>query len=130
MPPSRGSLGARPQGSAYTVDLERVASVTVARVLEAVFGAARKPATTFDAQAFGAVVSIRIDPDDDGVAVLEKSWEFDCFYEVDRFPCDVLAMTPDLENTDLWKYLPPRKDSDIADVRWVCCVTAGMDAPS
>lgn len=63
-------------------------------------------------EAFGATVSIRIDPDDDGLAVVEMSWEFDRFEEMDRFPYDVLAMAPGLESTDLWDYLPPRKDSD------------------
>jgi len=82
------------------------------RILEAVFQAARNPATGVEAEAFGATVSIRIDPDDDGLAVVEMSWEFVRFEEMDRFPYDVLAMAPGVESTDLWDYLPPRKDSD------------------
>ncbi|CAN5796732.1 hypothetical protein BH23ACT2_BH23ACT2_07230 [soil metagenome] len=81
-------------------------------ILEAVFQAARNPSTGIEAEAFGATVSIRIDPDEDGLAAIETGWEFDRFEEVDRFPYDVLAMVPGLGSTDLWEYLPPRKDSD------------------
>jgi hypothetical protein len=88
---------------------ERVAH---GHILEAVFQAARNPGTGVDADAFGATVSIRIDPDEGDLAAIEMSWEFDRFDEVDRFPYDVLAMVPGLESTDLWEYLPPRKDSD------------------
>ncbi len=81
-------------------------------ILEAVFQAARNPGTGVDANAFGAALCIRVDPDEGGLAVIEMRWEFDRFDEVDRFPYDVLAMVPGLESTDLWEYLPPRQDSD------------------
>lgn len=82
------------------------------RILEAVFQAARNASTDIEAEAFGAIVSIRIDPDEDGLASIEMSWEFDRFEKVDRFPYDVLAMVPGLEDIEMWQYLPPRKDSD------------------
>jgi hypothetical protein len=97
--------------TAYAAECESERSAH-RRILEAVFQAARNPATGFEAEAFGATVSIRIDPDDDGVAVIEMRWDFDRFEEMDRFPYDVLAMAPGLESTDLWDYIPPRKDSD------------------
>lgn len=90
-------------------EIERLAH---RRILEAVFVAARNPSTDVEGEAFGATVSVRIDPDEGDLAVVEMSWEFDRFEEVDRFPYDVLAMVPGLESTDLWEYLPPRKDSD------------------
>lgn len=61
---------------------------------------------------FGATVSVRFDADENGLAVLELSWEFTRFDDQDRFPVDVLAMVPGQDCIDSWEYIPPRKDSD------------------
>jgi hypothetical protein len=81
-------------------------------VLGALLAAASAPGTQAEVTVFGASVSISIVPDDDGLAVLELSWEFVQFDDQDRFPMDVLAMVPGKDNLDLWDYLPPRKDTD------------------
>lgn len=83
-----------------------------AGVLEAVLSAARSPESIATVAVFGAVVSFRIVPDEHGLAVLEMSWEFAAFEQQDRFPMDVLAMVPGLEDIDAWDYLPPSEDSD------------------
>ncbi len=82
------------------------------QVINAVFQASRAPGTTVGVEVFGASVSIRIDSDEGGLAVVEASWDFIQFDEVDRFPHDVLAMIPGLDCIDSWDYLPPRKSSD------------------
>lgn len=83
-----------------------------AEVLGAVLSAARSPETIPTVDAFGATVSVRIVPDEEGLAVLEMSWEFAEFDQQDRFPMDVLAMVPGREGIDAWDYLPPRSNSD------------------
>lgn len=81
-------------------------------VLRAVLAAARTPQSIAPVGVFGAEVLVKIVPDEDGLAVLEMSWEFAQFDQQDRFPMDVLAMVPGREDIDAWDYLPPRKDSD------------------
>lgn len=83
-----------------------------AEILGAVLAAARTPSSVVAAEVFGAVVSVSIVPDEDGLAVLEMSWEFTTFDQQDRFPMDVLAMVPGREDIEAWDYLPPRKHSD------------------
>lgn len=65
-----------------------------------------------EVEVFGAVVSVRIDPDEDGLAVVEMSWEFTKFDQQDRFPMDILAMVPGREDIEAWDYLPPSRGSD------------------
>lgn len=81
-------------------------------LLEALFQAARNPTVGIESEAFGATVTISIDPVGGGLAALEMSWEFDRFEEVGRFPYDVLAMVPGLEDIEMWQYVPPRRESD------------------
>lgn len=88
---------------------ERAAQATI---LGAVLIAARSTGFPAQAEIFGAEVSVRIDPDEDGLAALEMSWEFADFEQQDRFPMDVLAMVPGREDIDSWDYLPPRKASE------------------
>lgn len=83
-----------------------------AAVLAAVLAAARTPATAVEVEVLGAVVSVRIDPDEDGLAVVEMSWEFTKFDQQDRFPMDILAMVPGREDIEAWDYLPPSRGSD------------------
>lgn len=81
-------------------------------VLGALLTAARVRGSAVEVEVFGAAVSIRVVPDDDGLAVLEMSWEFSQFEQQDRFPMDVLAMVPGRESLDDWQYQPPRRDDD------------------
>jgi hypothetical protein len=81
-------------------------------LLGALLAAAARPGTPNEIALHGAVVSVRVDPDESGLAVLELSWDFTCFDEQDRFPMDVLAMVPGQEDIDSWEYLPPRRDDD------------------
>lgn len=81
-------------------------------LIEAMFEAARRPSERCEVVVFGAVVAVRVEPDEGGLAVLELSWDFDRFDEVDRFPYDVLAMVPGCESIDLWQYVPPLAESD------------------
>ena len=92
------------------------------QVINAVFQASRAPGTTVGVEVFGASVSIRIDSDEGGLAVVEASWDFIQFDEVDRFPHDVLAMIPGLDCIDSWDYLPPRKSSDSPHTTRLACV--------
>lgn len=85
---------------------------TWAEVLGAISSAARELGSVSIADAFGATVSIRIVPDEGRVAVLEVSWEFTAFDQLDRFPMDILAMIPGNEDVDAWDYLPPRLETD------------------
>lgn len=89
-------------------ELERT---TQAEVLRAVLTASRNPTSTVEAVAFGAVISAAVFPDEDGLAVLEMSWEFITFDQQERFPMDVLAMVPGREYIEAWDYLPPGKAS-------------------
>jgi hypothetical protein len=82
------------------------------QVLGALLAAARVPGSAVDVEVFGATVSINVVPDEDGLAVLEMSWEFSQFEQQDRFPMDVLAMVPGRESLDDWQYQPPRRDDD------------------
>ena len=94
-----------------------------AEVLGAVLVAARNPRSTVKVEVFGAIVSIRIDPDEEGLAALEASWDFAEFDQQDRFPMDVLAMVPGRECIDSWEYLPPRQENDSPHA-WFTYVTA------
>ncbi len=82
------------------------------RVLGALLAAARVRGSVVEVEVFGAAVAMRVVPDEDGLAVLEMSWEFSQFEQQDRFPMDVLAMVPGRENLDDWQYQPPRRDDD------------------
>lgn len=82
------------------------------QVLGALLAAARSRGSTVDAEVFGATLSMRVMPDEGGMAVLELSWEFAQFEHQDRFPMDVLAMVPGRESIDDWDYLPPRRNDD------------------
>lgn len=81
-------------------------------VLGALLSAARAPSSTVEVEVFGAVASVSIVPDEDGLAVVEVSWEFTTFDQQDRFPMDVLAMVPGREDIDAWDYLPPASGRD------------------
>ncbi len=95
-------------------------------VLSSLFAACRRLTEPQTVRVFGADVSVVVIPDDDGLAVLEMSWEMRYFEQQDRFPSDILAMVPHMEDIDHWEYLPPRTDSDsphswfaYIDLRWV-----------
>jgi len=94
-----------------------------AEVVGAVLSAARVPGSISTVDVFGAAVSVRIEPDEEGLAVLEMSWEFAEFDQQDRFPMDVLAMVPGRDDIDAWDYLPPRSNSDSPHT-WYTYVTA------
>jgi hypothetical protein len=94
-----------------------------AEVVGAVLSAARVPGAISTVEVFGAAVSVRIEPDEAGLAVLEMSWEFAEFDQQDRFPMDVLAMVPGRVDIDAWDYLPPRSNSDSPHT-WYTYVTA------
>lgn len=96
---------------AYSAECE-AERLTHGQVLGALLAAAQAPGSTVDVEVFGASVSIRVVPDEDGLAVLEMSWEFAQFEQQDRFPMDVLAMVPGRESLDDWQYQPPRRDDD------------------
>jgi hypothetical protein len=91
------------------IETERAAQ---AGVLGAVLTAARTPGSIAKVEVFGAVVSVKVLPDEDGLAVLEVGWEYAEFEQQDRFPMDVLAMVPSREDIEAWDYLPPRSGSD------------------
>ena len=109
--PSADDLRYQRMEAAYVQECE-VERAAHAAVLGAVLAAARTPASMVQVEVFGAVVAITVVPDEDGLAVLEMSWEFSEFNQQDRFPMDVLAMVPGRECIDTWDYIPPRKDSD------------------
>lgn len=94
------------------------------RVLGALLAATSARHSTIDVEVFGATLSITVVPDEEGLAVLEMSWEFTRFEQQDRFPMDVLAMVPGRESINAWDYLPPRKDSD-SPHSWFTYVTEG-----
>lgn len=107
--------------AAYAAECEDERSAH-SRVLGGLLAAARVPGSAIDIEVFGAAVSIRVVPDEDGLAVLEMSWEFSQFDQKDRFPMDVLAMVPRRESLDEWEYQPPRKDDDLPH-SWFAYVT-------
>jgi hypothetical protein len=82
------------------------------QILEALLAAASSPGMSVKVSVFGAAVSVKIEHDEGGLAVLELSWEFLRFDDQDRFPMDILAMVPGWESIDVWEYLPPRRDTD------------------
>ena len=94
-----------------------------AEIVGAVLSAARVQGSISTVDVFGAAVSVRIVPDEAGLAVLEMSWEFADFDQQDRFPMDVLAMVPGRDDIDAWDYLPPRSDSHSPHT-WYTYVTA------
>ncbi len=91
-------------------------------VLGALLDAASAPGSVLEVEVFGASASMTVVPDDNGMAVLEISWEFHQFDQQDRFPADVLAMVPGRENIDHWDFLPPRSGED-APFAWYTYVT-------
>jgi hypothetical protein len=94
-----------------------------AEIVGAVLSAARVPGSISTVDVFGAAVSVRIVPDEAGLAVLEMSWEFAEFDQQDRFPMDVLAMVPGRDDIDAWDYLPPLSNRDSPHT-WYTYVTA------
>lgn len=94
-----------------------------AEAVGALLSAARAPGSISTVDVFGAEVSVRIMPDEAGLAVLEMSWEFAKFDQQDRFPMDVLAMVPGREEIDAWDYLPPRSNGDSPHI-WYTYVTS------
>jgi hypothetical protein len=97
--------------TSYTAELEGERAAH-GRVLEALLAAVSAPRAAITADVFGASLSITIQPDEGGLAVLEVSWDFTEFDEQDRFPMDVLAMVPGHESIELWEYVPPRRSTD------------------
>lgn len=101
-------------------EAERAAQATV---VGAILLAARTLGSTATVDVFGASVGICITPDEDGLSVLEVSWEFSEFDQQDRFPEDVLAMVPGHDGIDAWDYLPPRQGGSDQHT-WYTYVTA------
>lgn len=91
-------------------------------LLGAVFEAAGGCGRWATADVFGNSVWVRVIPDDGDLAVVEVSWVLGDFKEQDRFPYDVLAMVPGLEDIGCWDYLPARAGED-APVGWIACVS-------
>ncbi len=58
------------------------------------------------------MVTIFVDPEDDGSEMLSMSFDFTSFKERDRFPVDVIGFVPGYESIDDWDILPPLRDGD------------------
>ena len=104
----------------YSKELELERTVH-ARVLQALLGAASTPGEWVSLEAFGAQVGLRIEPDEDGLAVVEVTWRMVDYADQQRLPVDLLAMIPAGQNIDDWACLKPR-DSGM-DQLWHTYVT-------
>ena len=104
----------------YSKELELERTVH-ARVLQALLGAASTPGEWVSLEAFGAQVGLRIEPDEDGLAVVEVTWRMVDYADQQRLPVDLLAMIPAGQNINDWECLEPR-DSGM-DQLWYMYVT-------
>ncbi len=104
----------------YSKELELERTVH-ARVLQALLGAASTPGEWVSLEAFGAQVGLRIEPDEDGIAVVEVTWRMVDYADHQQLPVDLLAMIPAGQNIDDWACLKPR-DSGM-DQLWHTYVT-------
>ena len=93
-----------------------------ADLLRTVMTAARELGESVTAEIFGAPTTVRLVPDENGLALLELSWDLLEFDQQDRFPMDVLAMVPGLESIDLWDYSPPPRNQQSPQT-WYAYVT-------
>lgn len=97
--------------SAYIAecDAERDAQTKVVRAL---LDAAAHPGVSSVVDVFGAVVTISVDPEDDGSEMLSMALDFTSFKDRGRFPVDVIGFVPGYESMDDWDILPPLRDGD------------------
>jgi hypothetical protein len=82
------------------------------KVVRALLDAAAHPGTSTSVDVFGAVVTISVDPEDDGSEMLSMAFDFTTFEDRGRFPVDVIGFVPGYESLDDWDILPPLRDGD------------------
>ena len=104
----------------YSKELELERTVH-ARVLQALLGAASTAGEWVSLEAFGAQVDLRIKPDEDGLAVVEVTWQMVDYTDQQRFAADLLAMILAGQNIDDWVYLARPKSG--MDQLWYTYVT-------
>ena len=105
--------------TAYSKECELERTVHAA-VLQALLSAAATPGEVVSLEAFGAQVSLRIEPDEGGLAVVEVTWVE--YTDQQRFPADLLAMISAGQNIDDWECLVPPPESGM-DQLWYMYVT-------
>lgn len=107
--------------AAYSKERELERTVH-ARVLQALLEAASNPGEWFSLEAFGAQASLRIEPDEGGLALVEVTWRMVEYAQQQRFPADLLAMIPAGQNIKDWRCLAPPPESGM-DQLWYMDVT-------
>ncbi len=81
-------------------------------MVRALLDAAAHPGASSAVDVFGAVVTISVDPEEDGSEMLSMAFDFTSFKERDRFPVDVIGFVPGYESLDDWDILPPLRHGD------------------
>lgn len=97
--------------SAYIAEWETERKAQRA-VLDAVLHAAANQGVGCPAEVFGAIVVVKIEPEDDGSGRLSLSIDFKDFDQKDRIPVDVLAAIPGFQSIEDWDVLPPLRPTD------------------
>lgn len=82
------------------------------KVVRALLDASADPGAPKSVDVFGAVVTVSVDPEDDGSEMLSVSFDFHNFKDRDRFPVDVIGFVPGYESLDDWDILPPLRSGD------------------
>ena len=98
------------------------------QILQALMEAARSPGVPTRVEVFGALVTIKVERDDDHVAVVEVTWKLLRFEAQERFPADVLAMVPAAKTTEDWSHLAPPPESGLDQMWWTYVPQSWIDS--